>query len=309
MSEASSEHQYKLTPTRSEDLIDWESYTIEPTENITSINITTDMLINALDLQSKLARQKSLGEQEARQQVAEKMFEEASDDLKHQAASNPSYFRSDDLNRHNKARKSIEAKKLAEQHEALNRQRVHQGLPQIPKPVPTPKEHPHQKYVSYGKNRWGIAALEGVSIAPGVGGPLEPIKRRELKMALKAARRATKNISTVAAKEMLERDPRIIDENNNDKDRGGQRHGGVAIDPNTSKSRYRDLDPKLKNRHRQDRKIIKAAEKRHKKLTKINRNEIHYLKNQGSNFFLRHNITERIGDNLESIKKGFRQST
>lgn len=263
-------------------------------EEISSIDENASALVKAMDLQARLARQKALEEQASMEAKARQNLEVMMDAYRVKADERPEYYRSAVLNRYETDRRVREKAEI----EAQNRDRIARGEPLLAQP----KYGVTRDYAAYGKNRWGVAALEGVAMVTGMNEDksLNPVKRREIRMALRAARVASKNLGISMAKESLERDPRKkIDKN--DEHRGGRRYGGLAIDPATSKSRLRDGDPNLKNKSRQHRKIIKQGEKRHRKLAQKHQNQVHYLKNQGEKFVKRRNIKQRVENTKQRI--------
>lgn len=244
-------------------------------------------IVTGLDIHSQRAKEQALEEQAKRREKVGADVAAMMADLRAKADERPEYFRDPVLNRFERGRRAREETAL----EAENRARVARGEAELP--LPSYPSDP--KYESHGKNRWGAAALEG-NMFRKVDESLVPKNRREARKSRRAAWVAGKNLSTRMAMEELERDPRKTAD---DKRRGGGRHGGVAIDPETGKSRYRRGDPQLRNMSPDDRKIIKQGEKAHRKLSRKHRNQEHYLRNQGRNFFVRHRVGQRIAEALE----------
>ncbi|MCA9332307.1 hypothetical protein KDA00_00335 [Candidatus Saccharibacteria bacterium] len=280
-------------------------------EVVGSMEVTAELLISALDAQTQLARQRALEEQRARQNEARDDLEVMTAGFQAKAAAKPEYYADPVLNRYEPGRRQRERGSIDKENEA----RRERGAPEIA--APTYPGDTEKDYSIYGKSRWGRAALDGKLFWEGSQDPLYPTNRRDARRVRRAARVATRNIGTRMAKEALERDPRTNTDGmteaekeatNYRKARGGTRHGGFAIDPNTSQSRFRDLDPDLKKLSRRDRKIVKHSEKAHKKLAQKERNEQIYLENQGSGFIKRHNVKERISErflpkrSLETLK-------
>jgi hypothetical protein len=151
-----------------------------------------------------------------------------------------------------------------------------------------PEEH-EKNYAKYGKGRWGRAALVAETINLGQGGVLVPENARENRLMQRAYDRAKSRKVLHSTMVQLERGPFKRAETKS------EILSGYNIDPETKRSREREIDPKLKHLPRSQRRSIAWAEKRYGKLAQEHRNAQVYLENQGEGFIKRHNVRERLG--------------